>query len=155
MSAFVPTIFANISAQADQFGLQFAACGADHDVKKADLDIAWDPGLKWRQIGAYHFTLVAEPHASYWNIRESQAVNFRIWEFGIAPVFRFIKSSGWFLLILKLPMVYVCFRMSARQTTEAYPRLSSSLIWLASAHSPTPIRTIRWGFVSSIYQMST
>jgi lipid A 3-O-deacylase len=84
------------SALADQFGVQVAGGVADHDVKKADLGFVWDPGLTWWEIGGFHFTLVGEAHAAYWDIRESQASHPNIWEFGVTPVFRFVKSSGWF-----------------------------------------------------------
>jgi lipid A 3-O-deacylase len=83
------------SAHADQFGVQIAGGVADHDVKKADIGFVWDPGLTWWEIGGYHFTLVGEAHAAYWDIRESDAAHPDIWEFGLTPVFRFIKSSGW------------------------------------------------------------
>ena len=52
-------------ARADQFGVQFAGGVADHDVKKSDLGLVWDPGLSWWRIGGFHFTLVGEVHASY------------------------------------------------------------------------------------------
>lgn len=82
-------------ADAAYLGVQFAAGVADHDLRKADLGIVWDPGLRWWDIGGYHFTLVAEAHASWWDIREDHTVHPDIWEFGVTPVFRFIKSSGW------------------------------------------------------------
>lgn len=52
-------------ARADQFGVQFADGVVDHDVKKSDLGLVWDPGLSWWRIGGFHFTLVGEVHASY------------------------------------------------------------------------------------------
>ena len=84
------------AAHADEFGVQISGGVADHDVKKADLGFVWDPGLTWWEIGGYHFTVVGEAHVAYWDIRESDAAHPDIWEFGLTPVFRFIKSSGWF-----------------------------------------------------------
>lgn len=81
-------------AKADQFAVQFAPGIADHDVRKGDLGLVWDPGLFWWEIGGYHFSLVAETHIAYWDIRESQSAHPNTWEFGITPVFRFIKGSG-------------------------------------------------------------
>jgi lipid A 3-O-deacylase len=83
------------SAHADQFGIQIAGGVADHDIKKADLGFVWDPGLSWWEIGGFHFTVVGEAHAAYWDIQESEAAHSSIWEFGLTPVFRFIRSSGW------------------------------------------------------------
>ncbi|MFM0277761.1 acyloxyacyl hydrolase [Paraburkholderia sediminicola] len=82
-------------ARADEFGLQFAAGVADHDVKKADIGFAWDPGLAWWHIGGYHFAVIGEAHAAYWNIREDHASRPDIWEFGLTPVLRIIKDAGW------------------------------------------------------------
>lgn len=84
------------TAHADQFGVQFAAGVADHDVKKLDLGGVWDPGLQWWHIGGYHFTVVGEAHVSYWDVQASHAVHPSIWEFGLTPVFRIIKDTGWF-----------------------------------------------------------
>lgn len=84
------------NTQAGQFGLQFAAGVADHDVRKADLGLVWAPGLSWWEIGGYHFTVVGEASLAYWNIREQPAVHPNIWEFGLTPVFRFVKAAGWF-----------------------------------------------------------
>lgn len=75
--------------------MQFAAGVADHDVKKLDLGGVWDPGLQWWHIGGFHFTVVGEAHVAYWNVTESHAVNPSIWEFGLTPVFRIIKDTGW------------------------------------------------------------
>ncbi|WP_429300778.1 acyloxyacyl hydrolase [Paraburkholderia sp. GAS199] len=83
-------------AYASDYGIQVAAGTADHDVRKADIGMVWDPGLTWWEIGGFHFTVVGEAHAAYWDIRESGGVHPNIWEFGITPVLRFIKSSGWF-----------------------------------------------------------
>lgn len=69
---------------------------ADHSVRKADLGLVWDPGLSWWEIGGYHFTVVGEAHVSYWDIQEGHAAHSNIWEFGLTPVFRFVRSSGWF-----------------------------------------------------------
>ena len=84
------------SAKADQFGVQVAGGVADHDVRKADVGVVWDPNWTWWEIGGFHFTVVGEAHVAYWDIRESNASHPNIWEFGLTPVFRFIKSSGWF-----------------------------------------------------------
>jgi lipid A 3-O-deacylase len=84
------------SAKADQFGVQASVGEADHDVRKADVGVVWDPNWTWWEIGGFHFTVVGEAHVAYWDIRESGAVNPNIWEFGLTPMFRFIKSSGWF-----------------------------------------------------------
>jgi hypothetical protein len=86
----------NNSGNANTFGIQFAGGVADHDIKKADLGLVWDPGLNWWEIGGFHFTVVGEAHAAYWDIQEDHATHPDIWEFGLTPVFRFIKSSGWF-----------------------------------------------------------
>ena len=87
---------ASATARADQFGLQIAGGVADHDVRKADVGVVWDPNWTWWEIGGFHFTVVGEAHVAYWDIRENQASNPGIWEFGLTPMFRFIKSSGWF-----------------------------------------------------------
>jgi lipid A 3-O-deacylase len=92
---FCALTIGSAAAHADQFGVQIAGGVADHDIKKADLGFVWDPGLTWWEIGGYHFTVVGEAHAAYWDIRESNAAHPNIWEFGVTPVFRFIKSSGW------------------------------------------------------------
>lgn len=94
--AFCALSIGSACAHADQFGVQFAGGVADHDVKKADLGLVWDPGLTWWEIGGYHFTVVGEAHVAYWDLRESNAAHPNIWEFGFTPVLRFIKSSGWF-----------------------------------------------------------
>jgi lipid A 3-O-deacylase len=86
---------ASSSAFADQFGVQVAGGVADHDVKKVDLGGVWDPGLTWWEIAGYHFTVVGEAHVAYWNLNEQPESHPNIWEFGVTPVFRFIKSSGW------------------------------------------------------------
>jgi lipid A 3-O-deacylase len=86
----------NNSDSSNTFGIQFAGGVADHDIKKADLGLVWNPGLDWWEIGGYHFTVVGEAHVAYWDIQEDPATHPDIWEFGLTPVFRFIKSSGWF-----------------------------------------------------------
>lgn len=86
----------SIYAQAAGLGMQLAAGVADHDVKKGDLGIVWDPGLEWWAVGGYHFTVIGEAHVAYWDIREDRAAHPDIWEFGLTPMFRFIKSAGWF-----------------------------------------------------------
>ncbi|MFM0758267.1 acyloxyacyl hydrolase [Paraburkholderia strydomiana] len=83
------------AAIASDWGVQFAAGVADHDVRKADFGVAWDPGLRWWEVGGYHFTVVGEAHFAYWDIREKPPSHSNIWEFGLTPVFRFIKSSGY------------------------------------------------------------
>lgn len=94
--AFCVLTIGSASAHADPFGVQFAGGIADHDVKKADLGFVWDPGLTWWEIGGFHFTVVGEAHVAYWDIQESNATHPGIWEFGLTPVIRFIKSAGWF-----------------------------------------------------------
>lgn len=83
------------SAHADQVGVQVAGGVADHDIKKADIGLVWDPGLSWWEIGGFHFTVVGEAHVAYWDIDEDHASHPDIWEFGLTPMFRFIKSAGW------------------------------------------------------------
>lgn len=83
------------TVHADQFGVQVAGGLADHDVRSADLGIVWDPKLSWWEIGGFHFSLVGEAHVAYWDIQENHATHPNIFEFGLTPVFRFIKSSGW------------------------------------------------------------
>lgn len=81
---------------ADQLGFQFAGGAADHGVKKADVGLVWNSGLKWWEIAGYHFELLGEAHAAYWDIRENGAINSNIWEFGVTPLFRFLRSTGRF-----------------------------------------------------------
>jgi lipid A 3-O-deacylase len=88
--------FTSAAAHADRWGLQIAGGVANHDFKKADVGVVWDPNLTWWEIGGFHFTLVGEGHVSYWHTTESNAVNSNIWEFGLTPVLRFVKSSGYF-----------------------------------------------------------
>jgi lipid A 3-O-deacylase len=83
-------------AQADQFGIQLGPGVADHDVNKLDLGLVWDPGLQWWHIGGFHFTVVGEAHVAYWDLHASNALHPNIWEYGVTPVFRFIKDTGWF-----------------------------------------------------------
>ncbi|MDR5832775.1 acyloxyacyl hydrolase [Caballeronia sp. LZ034LL] len=87
---------ASAAAHADRFGVQFAGGVADRDIKKADLGLVWDPGLTWWEIGGFHFTVVGEGHVSYWHTTEDNAVHPNIWEFGLTPVLRFVKSAGYF-----------------------------------------------------------
>ncbi|KAF1063223.1 acyloxyacyl hydrolase [Burkholderia gladioli] len=82
------------AAFADRWGVQLAGGIADHDMKKVDLGVVWDPGWSWWQMGDWHFTFVMEGHASYWHYGGDHAVNANIGEFGVTPVFRFIKRSG-------------------------------------------------------------
>jgi len=86
---------ANADSSHNRFGLQVAGGVADHDLKKADLGLVWDPGLEWWHVGGYHFTVVGEVHVAYWDVQTSHHVNPNAWEFGVSPVFRFIKDSGW------------------------------------------------------------
>ncbi|TAM01839.1 MAG: acyloxyacyl hydrolase [Paraburkholderia sp.] len=95
ITAFCALSLASADAAADTFGIQVAEGVADHDVRKTDFGVAWDPGLQWWQIGAWHFTVIPEVHVAYWNVRESHSVNPAIWEFGATPVFRFVRSTGW------------------------------------------------------------
>ncbi|WP_343665936.1 acyloxyacyl hydrolase [Paraburkholderia tropica] len=83
------------SAHADQFGIQIGPGVADHDVKKLDFGLVWDPGLQWWHIAGFHFTVVGEFHAAHWHLSETAATQPTIWEFGVTPVFRIIKDTGW------------------------------------------------------------
>ena len=87
---------ASAAAHADRFGLQLGGGVANHDIKKADLGVVWDPDINWWEIGGFHFTLLGEGHVAYWHTTEDNAVHPSIWEFGITPVVRFVKSSGYF-----------------------------------------------------------
>ncbi len=88
--------FTPVAAHANRWGIQIASGVANHDVKKADLGVVWDPNLTWWEIGGCHFTLLGEGHVSYWHTTESNAVNSNIWEFGLTPVLRLVKRSGYF-----------------------------------------------------------
>ncbi|WP_258397357.1 acyloxyacyl hydrolase [Paraburkholderia unamae] len=89
--------FAAVSAHAENtFGIQFGAGVADNDVKKLDLGLVWDPSLQWWHFGGYHFTLVGEAHVAYWKLDDPNAIYANTWEFGLTPVFRIIKDTGWF-----------------------------------------------------------
>jgi lipid A 3-O-deacylase len=88
-------VFGAAGAQADQFGIQLGPGVADHDVKKLDLGLVWDPGLQWWHFAGFHFTVVGEFHAAYWKLDETAASQPHIWEFGVTPVFRIIKDTGW------------------------------------------------------------
>ncbi|MFM0048860.1 acyloxyacyl hydrolase [Caballeronia grimmiae] len=83
------------AAHADRFGLQITGGVSDRDIRKADLGVVWDPGLTWWEIGGFHFTLLGEGHVGYWHSTLDYAVNPNIWEFGVTPVLRFVKSSGY------------------------------------------------------------
>jgi hypothetical protein len=87
---------ASAGARADQFGVQIGGGVANHDIKKADLGFVWDPNWTWWEIGGFHFTVVGEAHVSYWHTSEDNAVHPNIFEVGLTPVFRFIRSSGTF-----------------------------------------------------------
>src|ERR1700761_9241943 len=82
------------AAAADQFGFQVAGGWADRHTSKVDLGFVWDPNLTWWQMGDWHFSLVGEAHAAWWNTGEGN-VNRNLGEFGVTPVVRFIKGSGW------------------------------------------------------------
>jgi hypothetical protein len=81
------------AARADSWGVQVGGGFADHGVKKAQLGGVWDPGLSWWEIGAYHFTAVAEADVAWWHTDQGN-VNSNVFEVGITPVLRFIRSSG-------------------------------------------------------------
>ncbi len=88
---------ASVAAHADdRWGVQIAGGAGTHDFKKADLGIVWDPNLTWWEIGGFHFTLLGEGHVSYWHTTKSNSVHPNICKFGITPVLRFVKSSGYF-----------------------------------------------------------
>nr|WP_243468992.1 acyloxyacyl hydrolase [Paraburkholderia sp. PGU19] len=83
-------------ASAHQIGVQIAGGIANsHDVheNKVDLGVVWDPQLSWWEIGGWHFTAVFEGHVAYWHSGKAD-VHDNILEYGVTPVFRFIKSSG-------------------------------------------------------------
>jgi lipid A 3-O-deacylase len=82
-------------ASADQFGIQVTGGTADHHVHKLDLGFVWDPNLTWWEIGGWHFALIGEAHAAWWHTDEGN-VHENIGEFGVTPVIRFIRGSGWF-----------------------------------------------------------
>lgn len=82
------------SAAADQFGIQVTGAVADHHVRKLDLGFVWDPNITWWEIGGWHFTVLGEAHAAWWHTDEGNVHN-NIGEFGVGPVLRFVKSSGW------------------------------------------------------------
>ncbi|MGF6770581.1 lipid A 3-O-deacylase [Paraburkholderia sp. GAS199] len=110
-------------SQASDFGIQLGAGVADHDVRKGDLGFVWDPGLSWWNIAGYHFALVGEAHAAYWEIDESRRAHSSIQEFGITPVFRFIRGYGWFRPYIEAG-VGVRLLSHVRETTDR--TLSSS-----------------------------
>ncbi|TAM07141.1 MAG: acyloxyacyl hydrolase [Paraburkholderia sp.] len=83
------------SAHADRFGVQLGGGIGDHDLKKFDLGVVWDPGWEWWHVGGFHFTVVGEGHVAYWHATPSNASARGIWEFGITPMFRIIKDTGW------------------------------------------------------------
>jgi lipid A 3-O-deacylase len=87
---------ASAAAHADRWGLQVAGGVANHDFKKADIGVVWDPDLTWWEIGGFHFKLLGEGHVGYWHTSESNSVHPNIWEVGVTPVLRFVKSGGWF-----------------------------------------------------------
>ncbi|BAO85277.1 acyloxyacyl hydrolase [Caballeronia cordobensis] len=87
---------ASTAAHADRFGVQIAGGMSDRDINKVDLGLVWDPDLTWWEIGGFHFTLVGEGHVSYWHSTMPYTTNPDIWEFGVTPMVRFVKSSGYF-----------------------------------------------------------
>ncbi|SAL57841.1 deacylase [Caballeronia arvi] len=87
---------ASAAAHADRFGVQIGGGVSNRDFKKADLGLVWDPNLTWWEIGGYHFTLLGEGHVGYWHSTLDYATNPDIWEFGVTPMLRFVKSSGYF-----------------------------------------------------------
>jgi lipid A 3-O-deacylase len=92
---FCALVLGSLPARAGSFGIQLAGGVADHGIRKGDLGLAWNPGLSGWAIGGYHFALVGEAHVGYWDIFESGASHPNIWEFGLTPMVRFIRSSGW------------------------------------------------------------
>ncbi|HTR08837.1 MAG TPA: acyloxyacyl hydrolase [Paraburkholderia sp.] len=89
--------FGAASAHAQNtFGIQLGAGVADNDVKKLDLGFVWDPALQWWHFGGFHFTLLGEAHVAYWKLDDPDAIYANTWEFGVTPVFRIIKDTGWF-----------------------------------------------------------
>lgn len=95
-AAFAACACASALAHADRFGVQIGGGYSDRQIWKADLGVVWDPEWQWWEIGGYHFTMVGEGHVSYWHPTLDYTVNPDIWEVGITPMFRFIKSSGTF-----------------------------------------------------------
>ncbi|GLU32889.1 acyloxyacyl hydrolase [Trinickia caryophylli] len=82
------------AAHADTFGVQVAGGISDkHHVDNVDLGFVWDPGINWWEIGGWHFSLVGEAHVAYWH--PTQGASRRdVYEIGVSPMVRFIKSSG-------------------------------------------------------------
>lgn len=110
--------FCTAGARAENsFGIQIGPGVAAHDVKKLDLGLVWDPGLQWWHIGGYHFTVVGEGHVAYWKLDAADAVYSHIWEFGVTPVFRFIKDTGWFKPFIEAG-VGIRFLSHLRQTPD-------------------------------------
>ncbi|AOJ70054.1 MULTISPECIES: acyloxyacyl hydrolase [Burkholderia] len=83
------------AAFADRWGLQLGGGVADHDMKKGDIGVVWDPNWTWWEIGGWHFAFVAEGHVSYWRYTGDHAINDSVWEVGATPIIRFIKSAGY------------------------------------------------------------
>jgi hypothetical protein len=81
------------AAHADGWGVQVGGGVADHGIKKAQLGAAWDPGLSWWEIGGFHFTTVAEADVGWWHTDQGN-VHSNLFEVGLTPVLRFIRSSG-------------------------------------------------------------
>jgi lipid A 3-O-deacylase len=81
------------AAHADRFGVQVGGGLGDHDIKKADLALVWDPNLTWWDTGSWHFALVGEAHVSYWHTGSGNQ-HRNIGEFGVTPIVRFIKNDG-------------------------------------------------------------
>jgi hypothetical protein len=83
-------------ASADQFGIQVAGGIANSHavhVNKVDLGAVLDPQWSWWAIAGWTFTAGFEGRIAY---RHSSTADKHdnIFEFGVTPVLRFIKSSG-------------------------------------------------------------
>ncbi len=85
---------ASVPSSDHRFGAQVAVGVAQHNVKKVDFGFVWDPGLNWWDIGGWHFSLTGEAHLGYWHTNEGTHHN-DIYEFGVTPMLRFLKDSGW------------------------------------------------------------
>lgn len=76
------------------WGVQLAGGVGDHDIRKLDLGVVWDPHLTWWDTGHWHFGLVVEGHLAWWHSSESGAVHANLAEAGVTPMVRFEKDSG-------------------------------------------------------------
>ncbi len=99
-AAVAVTLLCGASAAfADRWGAQLAIGSSEreHDgvrVQKIDLGAVWDPGWAWWRVGNWHFTFVGETHAAYWRVRGTDIYRSGIFEVGVTPIVRFIRSSG-------------------------------------------------------------